>query len=606
MSLLNPSGDSYQSQIDTLVRQAQGGADTSWVKPTVGKLQQIEQQKEAEQEPERAEIKKQSAADKAEVERKYAGIEPVDLPKWDAQKEAAKASTNPIEAFGSFGSVFAILASAFTHTPITNALNGSAAAMQAIKKRDEEGYNRAYEAFQTNTKIALDRHNLQHQDYEDAFDKMKSDFAEGQAMLTMTAAKYGDQAATLMNEAGLYEKLGSLQESRANAARGLLEALPGLQMQNLKAQSTFALYNAQNDLDGAMRSGDPAKIIEAQTNLARTQQQINNVHAAENPYGAAGQQNKNLMADLELKAFNEKVDNYTAQNGRKPTANEQLTMMNEVKASEKVGSSFDAQVLADFRRDYAAMNGGKPPSAAEEAAYKASMKNVEPTLSDKAVGEMVDRFLAGDASVTQNMGRGNQGAANLVKFQNVLAEKMDQQGISGADQAFAMAQFKALTATLRTVGTAEGRILLGRTELQALIPVALQASKDLPRSSYPTANAVIQAAQTGTGDPRVRKLALSLQALKSAYSQVLVRGGATTDSARAAADELFSTRDPESVIETAFQQVQVEADAVAATPKSVMGFLKGMFGGKEAPPPAAPAGGTGPDGKDFSHIWGGQ
>ena len=91
---------------------------------------------------------------------KNAGVEAEKMKPWDADQEAAKRRTDPIEAFGSFGSVFGILASAFTHAPMENALNASAAAMNAIKEGDAKSYDRAYKAWEQNTKHCLGRNFL--------------------------------------------------------------------------------------------------------------------------------------------------------------------------------------------------------------------------------------------------------------------------------------------------------------------------------------------------------------------------------------------------------------------------------------------------------------
>lgn len=587
--------------LDALTKTALGGADTSWVQPTVAKLQTIEKKKEAEQDPVREQIKTDYAKDRKEVDTKYAGIEPVDLPKWDAAKEAAKRQTDPIQAFGSFGSIFAIAASAFTHTPIINALNGSAAAMQAIKKKDEDGYNQAYDAWKENIHVALDRHNMQHQDYQDAFDKMKNNMAEGQAMLTATAAKYGDQAATLMNEAGLYEKLGSLQESRANAARGLLTVLPDLQRKNLEVQSTFALTNAQKELNEAQASGDPAKIIEKQIALTQAQQQIKNVFSRPNPYASATGGINSAISEAQLAAIDEKTKAKEQELGRPLSANEKLGVMNDVKNSGKQYGSVAAQMLADFKRDYADMNNGQQPSVQQEAEFQKQMKAVKPDLEPDALDEMADQYLAGDGTVFQNVGRGTQGSANIAALRNTITRHMNEQGITPEDQAFQMQAFKAMGATLRTIGTTQGRIALGRKELDTLIPQALAASHELPRSDYPTANAVQQAIESGVGDPRLRKLAIALQAVKSAYSQVLVRGGATTDAARASTDDLFKNNDPEKVIQIAMDQIRAESDAVAKAPGAAMEEERATFGRKKNEPAAvgSPAGKT----NDFSHLW---
>src|SRR5262245_60215328 len=52
------------------------------------------------------------------------GIGPGDLQPWNYEQEKAKYTTGALEQFGSLGSVFAVLASAFTRTPMVNSLNG--------------------------------------------------------------------------------------------------------------------------------------------------------------------------------------------------------------------------------------------------------------------------------------------------------------------------------------------------------------------------------------------------------------------------------------------------------------------------------------------------
>jgi hypothetical protein len=72
--------------------------------------------------------------DRARIKKAYdaTGVQPGELLPWDYDKQREKFATNPLESFGSIGSVFAILASAFTRDPMTNALNGAAAAMNAV------------------------------------------------------------------------------------------------------------------------------------------------------------------------------------------------------------------------------------------------------------------------------------------------------------------------------------------------------------------------------------------------------------------------------------------------------------------------------------------
>ena len=71
-------------------------------------------------------------------------------PKWDADQQAAKYRTDPLSSFGSLGSVFGMIASAFTHHPMQNAMEASAAAMNAIHAGDQRAYDQAHEAWKQN------------------------------------------------------------------------------------------------------------------------------------------------------------------------------------------------------------------------------------------------------------------------------------------------------------------------------------------------------------------------------------------------------------------------------------------------------------------------
>lgn len=195
-------------------------------------------------------------------------------------------------------------------------------------------------------------------------------------------------------------------------------------------------------------------------------------------------------------------------------------------------------------------------------------------LKPEAIKFYGEQLARGDTSVLQNLGRGPVASKNAINVRNAaydfsVANKMDPSAAMSA-----VAEFTGQKAAERTLGVTSARIGLGASELEQLIPQAMDASKALPRSQFPTANSVMQAFQTGSGDPRVRDLGLALQAAKGAYSQVLTRGGMPTDAARATTDELFSSKDPESVLQTAMDRVRKETAAVRKAPGMVRQDLR--------------------------------
>ena len=172
---------------------------------------------------------------------KKAGVEAEKLKPWDADAEAAKRRTDPIEAFGSFGSVFGILASAFTHAPMENALNASAAAMQAIKAGDKESYDRAQKGWEDNLKMTLDRHKIQHDAYQDAVSLLDVNMSAAQTKLKVLAARFGDKQVQTLLDAGMNKEVEDLLAARQRNSLALQEQMPKIVAENAKMSRLFAL-----------------------------------------------------------------------------------------------------------------------------------------------------------------------------------------------------------------------------------------------------------------------------------------------------------------------------------------------------------------------------
>ena len=172
---------------------------------------------------------------------KKAGVEAEKLKPWDADAESAKRRTDPIEAFGSFGSVFGILASAFTHAPMENALNASAAAMNAIKAGDKESYDRAQKGWEDNLKMTLDRHKIQHDAYQDAVSLLNVNMSAAQTKLQVLAARFGDKQVQTLLDAGMNKEVEDLLAARQRNSLALQEQMPKIVAENAKMSRLFAL-----------------------------------------------------------------------------------------------------------------------------------------------------------------------------------------------------------------------------------------------------------------------------------------------------------------------------------------------------------------------------
>lgn len=178
---------------------------------------------------------------------RHTGIEPGSMRPWNEEYESAKHQTDPIQAFGSIGSVFGILASAFTHAPMENALNASASAINAIKAGNEKEYERSYKAWQDNTKLALDRHKIAHEQYTDAVEILKTNMAVGEAKLRVLASKYGDQKVLTMLDNGMDKEVIDMMAAREKLAGAMQENFFKTTTENAKMSQLFSLgYDPKN------------------------------------------------------------------------------------------------------------------------------------------------------------------------------------------------------------------------------------------------------------------------------------------------------------------------------------------------------------------------
>lgn len=165
-----------------------------------------------------AATERRAAADRQQMQRAFeqTGFEAATaLKPWDAKEEARKTAYDPIEAFGSIGSVFGILASAFTHAPMANALNASAAAMEAVRAGKEDEFKKNFDAWKANNDLAVKRFEMERQHFTDAATLMDRDLAAGTRLASLNALRFGDQKAKLLLDNGMVKEWYELQDSRA-------------------------------------------------------------------------------------------------------------------------------------------------------------------------------------------------------------------------------------------------------------------------------------------------------------------------------------------------------------------------------------------------------
>lgn len=218
-------GGTYQQHLREQLGLMGPGFDPSSMIP---ELDRINQQRMAAEQPLIDARMKRMKQDEAEADEQYANL------KRDMDDPALKPWTekppqpDPIGGLASLGTVFAALASGFTHTPAIAAMNGMAAAITARDEGREHDYDQAFKAYQYNSKLALDRNALQQKAYDAAWNRVKEDPVLGLAELKSVALIYDDQQMQLLADGNLLEKADEINRSRVEAASKTAEALTKL------------------------------------------------------------------------------------------------------------------------------------------------------------------------------------------------------------------------------------------------------------------------------------------------------------------------------------------------------------------------------------------
>ncbi len=184
-------------------------------------LADIERQRGKAEESQFGSLNRKMAADQAQMRKAFsaesASADTVP-PAWNADKEQRERVRTPIEDFGSLGAVFGILASQFTKTPLTSAMNAAAAAMNATREHDEEGYKTAYQAWKDNTQLALKRFGMERELFTDANKLSDTDLQQWKVKQLQIAAQFDNKKAVAMLDAGMNGELIDLQSKQVEIA----------------------------------------------------------------------------------------------------------------------------------------------------------------------------------------------------------------------------------------------------------------------------------------------------------------------------------------------------------------------------------------------------
>jgi hypothetical protein len=203
-------------------------------------------------------------------------------------------------------------------------------------------------------------------------------------------------------------------------------------------------------------------------------------------------------------------------------------------------------------------------------------------LDDETLTSMAGQYLAGDKSVFTNIGRGTQGAENIIRLRQRVKEVADAQGMKPADVAHRIAEFSGDMASQRTLGVRQTNADMAVTEAQKMSDLALAASQNVPRSNYPKVNAAIQAYRENTGDPNVMRFGAANLAFVNTYARAISPTGTPTvhDKIAAVAEGKLSTANSHAQYAAIVDQMRQEMAAAKAAPAQVKQDLRDAAAGR--------------------------
>ena len=503
----------------------------------IPELQRISQERTAAEQPLIEMRMRRQQKEEAEADEEYERL------KRDRDDPALKPWTqkppqpDPIAGLASLGSVFAALASGFSHTPGIAAMNGMAAAIDARNAGNKEQYDEAFKAWQYNSKLALERQDIQQKAYNAAWDRVKENPELGLAELRNTALIYNDQQTLLLAESGQLEKAEELNQARIKNQEQLTEKL-------LEADPDLKFGAIPNTPEGHAIADKTREFMTAPYNLPYEQAHLKafeEIHKILHPATTA--QTKEAEADTLA------IDNWKqAHGGAEPSDADKQTpefVRDKIAARAKQPNlnpkEADVAVLA--RAEFARLHGHPPTSSDADAAEMANLRVTQRQAAQGVVDDDTANYIAGEVlkgnkDATVGLARNS---ANVAKVGRALVRLAKEQGVGPGDLTVRFAEFTGLMQAERTLGARTANMEVPANEVEYMAPLALEASQKVDRSQFPSLNDALIAAAKGTGSEDVVQFAQATNSLIVTYAKFLNPTGVPTDADKARATEILST-----------------------------------------------------------------
>jgi hypothetical protein len=207
---------------------------------------------------------------------------------------------------------------------------------------------------------------------------------------------------------------------------------------------------------------------------------------------------------------------------------------------------------------------------------------------------MAQQYLAGDKSVMTGLGRGAQGAGNIIAVRRAIRTEGEKQGLKPADIAARLAEYNGYTAEQRALGTRSANIETASTEAYKMIDIAKKASDDVPRGTFRPWNQLVKGENVQTNDPAYAKFAAATLAVVNTWARAISPSGVPTVADKEHANSVLNTAQSQEAYNAVLDQFKTEIAAALNAPSDVKQALHDRFvggagggGKKTATEPAA-------------------
>lgn len=481
---------------------------------------------------------------------------------------------SPIEAIGSLGAVVGAFGSLFSRRPMTAAFKSMAAGMDALKQNDIDTFGRNYKTWKDETDLALKQADLENGIVKTILDDDSKTWDQKLNLFKAYGGALNDKLLVQNAQAGNVRDIIGINEKKISLAERMRESVASMKPENL------IMWNYRNTFQ--QQNGRPPNEKEEISELARLKPELARDERLreildKDPDWKSEDPQRSARA---LQRANAAVAGFSSS----MMGNPQEVVVGDGKGGTKVVTAQQNKmtgewVTADEKRE--------PVSGVLRVLTSAERTSQGSELKPDTAKALAERFLAGDKSAAQNLGRGTQGAKNWTIFQDAVSDAMKDRGYTGADVAVKMAEFEGLKAAERALGTRTATFGMAVSEARSMMDQVRETSDAVTRTDYPKLNQIILAGERGTGETAVVNFGIALNSLINTYARAINPTGASTVSDKEHARELLSENWSKGQINSALEQLGKELDAAGRAPGMVKEELRSGATGR-APAASGP------------------